>query len=80
MLSLAFILAGIWFFHQNQWPYLVLCASYIVGVAASIWVEESLVPTTRARQISANLALILAVLFAIFSIWHLVISAATPSI
>lgn len=77
MLSLAFVLAGIWFFHQNQWPYLVLCASYIVGVAASIWVEESLVPSTRARQTSATFALFLAVLFAIFSIGHLVVSAAS---
>ncbi|MCT7950763.1 hypothetical protein NG798_13255 [Ancylothrix sp. C2] len=74
MLLLAFVLAGIWFFHQAQWPYLVLCASYIVGVAASILVGESLAPSTTARQTSAAFAFLLAVLFAFFSIGHLMVS------
>lgn len=74
MLSLAFILAGIWFFNQTQWPYLVLCSSYIVGVAASILVGEVLAPSTTARQTSAIFAFLLAILFALFSIGHLLVA------
>ncbi len=73
MLLLALALAGMWVFNQTQWPYLVLCASYVVGVAASICAGEAIAPSSRERQVGALMALLLAVLFAIFSIAHLML-------
>jgi hypothetical protein len=60
MLTLAIILLGIWSVTE-QWPYLVLCLSYVIGSSVSILVRESLNRSSQFHltQITAVLLLIM---------------------
>lgn len=61
MLLLAMILCTVWFFLQ-QWPYLVLCLSYILGAIASILVRELIAPSSNTHMIRLTAASALVVL------------------
>ncbi|OCR01736.1 hypothetical protein BCD67_14040 [Oscillatoriales cyanobacterium USR001] len=60
MLTLALILLGIWSF-TVQWPYLVLCLSYVIGSSFSILIRESFnhSPRIQLTQVTAVLLLIM---------------------
>jgi multisubunit Na+/H+ antiporter MnhE subunit len=63
MLTLAMILLGIWSLMPQQWPYLVLSLSYIIGSSFSILVRESLCPQPQFQltHVTALLLLIISV-------------------
>ena len=60
MLILAIILLLFWS-ATNQWQYLVLCLSYVVGSSTSILVREAMAPSPQiqASQLTAVILLIL---------------------
>lgn len=60
MLTLALILMGVWSV-TAQWPYLVLCLSYVIGSSVSILVRESLNRSSQFHltQVTAVLLLIM---------------------
>ncbi len=62
MLLLAIILLLFWSV-TNQWQYLVLCLSYVVGSSTSILVREGMTPSPQiqASQLTAIILLILSV-------------------
>ncbi|GET42046.1 hypothetical protein MiSe_68600 [Microseira wollei NIES-4236] len=65
MLLLAMVLLPIWFLAQ-KWPYLVLCCSYIIGASMSIFVRESILPSSQSQRnriivLLASVALLLTV-------------------
>lgn len=65
MLLLAMVLLPLWLFAQ-KWPYLVLCCSYIIGASMSIFVRESILPSSQSQRnriivLLASVALLLAV-------------------
>jgi multisubunit Na+/H+ antiporter MnhE subunit len=67
MLTLATILLGIWIIIPQQWPYLVLSLSYIIGSSFSILVRESLCPRPQ-----FHLTHVTAVLLLIISIYTII--------
>jgi hypothetical protein len=60
MLILALILMGIWSITE-QWQYLVLCLSYVIGSSLSILIRESLSrpPQIQLTQLTAILLLVM---------------------
>jgi hypothetical protein len=60
MLTLALILMGVWNV-TAQWPYLVLCLSYVIGSSVSILVREALNRSSQfyLTQVTAVLLLIM---------------------
>ncbi len=60
MLLLAMLLLLIWGI-TDQWPYLVLSLSYVIGASMSILVREAQVPSSYPRllQLTAVLLLII---------------------
>lgn len=60
MLTLAIILLLCWS-ATDQWQYLVLCLSYVVGSSTSILVREALAPSPQI-QVSQFTALVLLIL------------------
>ncbi len=66
MLMLAMILLGFWS-GTSQWPYLVLCLSYVVGSSSSMLIREAITPSRR-----FHLTHVLAVLLLLISIYILI--------
>ncbi len=65
MLLLAMVLLPLWFLAQ-KWPYLVLCCSYVIGASMSIFVRESILPSSQSHRnriivLLASVTLLLAV-------------------
>ena len=59
MLSLAVLMLLLWLW-QDQWPYLLLSASYVLGSGMSLWVREWMAPQRgdRRRRLSRASALL----------------------
>ncbi|TAN91313.1 MAG: hypothetical protein EYR95_14915 [Phormidium sp. SL48-SHIP] len=59
MLSLAVLMLLLWLWH-DQWPYLLLSASYVLGSGMSLWVREWMTPHSgdRRRRLSRATALL----------------------
>ncbi len=53
MVLLTMALLLIWGFTPH-WPYLVLSSSLAIGAAGSMWVRESIVPSSHAFVVFAN--------------------------
>lgn len=65
MLLLAMAFLPLWLFAQ-KWPYLLLCCSYILGASMSIFVRESILPSSQSHRnrilvLLASIVLLLAV-------------------
>lgn len=62
MLSLAMGLLAIWGITE-QWPYLVLSLSYVVGASISVLIREAFFPSSPLRlpQLTAILLLVLSI-------------------
>ncbi len=60
MLLLGTFLILIWSL-TNQWPYLVLSLSYVVGASTSMLIREALVPSPH-LQLTQGMAIILLIL------------------
>lgn len=62
MLSLAIVLLGVWG-KTEQWPYLVLSLSYVIGSSASVLLRETRFPSSQAplTKVTAILLLVLSV-------------------
>jgi len=71
MLILAAIMAAMWVQRPQDWPYLVLFTSYVVGSATSIWVRTAIAPVNRTRRIQATGVFVLTLLFALCSMAQL---------
>jgi hypothetical protein len=63
MIFLAIIMAIFWLLNLNQWPYLVLCASFVLGNATSIWVRTVISPPIPGRLTQATAVLCLSLIF-----------------
>lgn len=72
MIFLAVTMATLWLFNLNQWPYLVLCASFVFGNATSIWVRTAISPPIPGRLNQATLVLFLSLIFSGFSLLNLI--------
>lgn len=68
MITLAIAMAVLWLLHLNQWPYLVLSASFVLGNAASIWVRTAISPPIPGRLTQATAVLCLSLFFFGFSL------------
>jgi hypothetical protein len=71
MIFLAIIMAMLWWLNLNHWPYLVLCASFVLGNATSIWVRTAISKPIPGRLNQATAVLCLSVLFFGFSLLSL---------
>ncbi len=71
---LAITMATFWLFNPSQWPYLVLCASFVLGNATSIWVRTSISSPIPGRLTQATAVLLLALIFFLFSFVYLMIT------
>ena len=61
MLSLAMGLLGIWG-KTEQWPYLVLSLSFVIGASTSVIIRESFSPSqTRFTRMTAVVLLVISV-------------------
>lgn len=63
MIFLAIIMAIVWLLNLNQWPYLLLCASFVLGNATSIWVRTAISPPIPGRLTQATAVLCLSLVF-----------------
>ncbi len=63
MILLASSMAIFWVLHLNQWPYLVLCASFVLGNATSIWVRTAISSPIPGRLTQATAVLCLSLIF-----------------
>ena len=56
MLSLALGLLAVWGITE-QWPYLVLSLSFVIGASGSVFIREAFLPSSRLRlpQVTALL-------------------------
>lgn len=70
MTFFALILLMVWII-KPDWPYLLLCLSYILGASASIWVSELIYPSSPAKVILANFGLLFSILLLIFSLYYI---------
>ncbi|VXD13416.1 conserved membrane hypothetical protein [Planktothrix serta PCC 8927] len=60
MLLLGILLLFLWTL-TDQWPYLVLCLSYVVGSSTSMLIREALIPSPH-LQLTQALAILLLML------------------
>lgn len=60
MMSFAVAFGMRWFFSRDEWPYLVLSSSFIIGSAISMWVREMLLPSPRKPEVVVSVILLLA--------------------
>jgi hypothetical protein len=72
MILLSMIMALLWLFNLNQWPYLVLCASFVLGNATSIWVRTFISVPIPGRLKQATIVLLLSLTFSGFSFLNLI--------
>ncbi len=70
MTVFALILLIIWII-KPDWPYLLLCLTYILGSSASIWVSELISPSSPAKIILASLGVFFSILLLIFSLYYI---------
>ncbi len=66
MLTLAMVLLGLWTFTE-EWPYLALSLSYIIGSSFSILVRESLGPRPQFQLTHLTALLLLIISFYSFA-------------
>lgn len=64
MTGLAIVTLAFYGQTPHHWQYLVLSSSYAIGAAASMWVRESILPTSR-----IHLSRVLAGLLLIYSLF-----------
>jgi hypothetical protein len=62
MLLLGILLLFLWTL-TDQWPYLVLCLSYVAGSSTSMLIREALIPSPH-LQLTQAMAILLLILSA----------------
>lgn len=72
MFGLALMMSIVWIANPHRWPYLILCASYVLGSVMLRWVQETLAPSPPSRKAIASLLLVMALLFVAFCIAQIV--------
>ena len=68
MFALALMMSVAWILNPHYWPYLALCASYVLGSVMLRWVQEAIAPSSRSRKAIASLSLLMSLLFVSFCI------------
>ncbi|NJP11816.1 MAG: hypothetical protein HC866_22025 [Leptolyngbyaceae cyanobacterium RU_5_1] len=68
MLLLAMLICLVWWIQQD-WQYLALCLSYMVGAIASILARETVAPSTQAHTIRFTAVLSLVALLSMFGLY-----------